>query len=309
MKRESVATVTSSQLFSSPPQLTESVARFFNEHIRNAHTRRTYLRAARYFAEWCERRGVAHAAGLYALHFNVYFANLNDRFSSVTVTQHRSALNRLFFWLVKEGLLEGSPVSAAPGPQCIVDRIKTPVVTTRHIRLLLNSITLVSPKDYRDRALIGVVVYCFTRIKTALEMRVGDFFNRDGFAWVRLQGRNGLPPHELPCHSELRLFLEEYIAVAGIMHDASGVLFRGGAGYGTYLKESRMALKTAYGMFHRRAREAGIEAGMGAGILRATAISSYLENGGRLQAAQWIANHKNPDTTLKYRLNGPVDAD
>lgn len=68
-------------------------------------------------------------------------------------------------------------------------------------------------------------------------------------------------------------------------------------------------MKGAYEVFHRRAAAAGIDTRMGAGILRATAISAYLAKGGRLQDAQWIANHKHPDTTLKYRLDIPAGTD
>jgi integrase/recombinase XerD len=305
MKRESVAAVTGAKLFASQLRLSTSVERFFTQHISNLHTRRTYLRAARYFCEWCETEGLDEIGHLYPAHFEAYLQRLLGRVSPITTTQHRSALHCLFIWLVKEQILAASPVSGGPGPQYPAIKIKTPVVTTQHIRRLLDSITLISPKDYRDRALIGIVVYCFARLNTALAMKVRDFFIKDRHTWVRLPGKGGTS-HELPCHSELQLFLEEYIAAAGLSYSPDGPLFRGAIGNTGRLREGRITARAAYGIFHRRAAAAGINASMGAGILHATAISAYLAKGGRLQAAQWIANHKHPDTTLKYRLDTPA---
>jgi integrase/recombinase XerD len=49
-----------------------------------------------------------------------------------------------------------------------------------------------------------------------------------------------------------------------------------------------------YRMIQRRAKAAGIETN------RATGITAYLKNSGKLEVAQHIANHESPRTTKLY---------
>ena len=56
----------------------------------------------------------------------------------------------------------------------------------------------------------------------------------------------------------------------------------------------------AYRMIQRRARDAGIKTRIGNHTFRATGITAYLKNDGKLEHAQSIANHSSPRTTKLY---------
>ena len=56
----------------------------------------------------------------------------------------------------------------------------------------------------------------------------------------------------------------------------------------------------AYRTIQRRARAAGIKTRIGNHTFRATGITAYLKNGGKLEVAQQIANHESPRTTKLY---------
>lgn len=56
----------------------------------------------------------------------------------------------------------------------------------------------------------------------------------------------------------------------------------------------------AYRMIRRRAKAAGIKTRIGNHTLRATGITTYLRNDGRLEHAQTMANHFSPRTTKLY---------
>ena len=67
-------------------------------------------------------------------------------------------------------------------------------------------------------------------------------------------------------------------------------------------------------MIRRRARrsalDAGIETKIGCHSFRATGITEYLRNGGKLEVAQQIANHESARTTGLYdRRNDQVSLD
>jgi integrase len=60
-------------------------------------------------------------------------------------------------------------------------------------------------------------------------------------------------------------------------------------------------------MVRRRAADAGIETAIGCHTFRATGITDYLTNGGRIEVAQRMAGHSNAKTTGLYdRRNDDV---
>ncbi len=56
-----------------------------------------------------------------------------------------------------------------------------------------------------------------------------------------------------------------------------------------------MGQADVYRMIRHRAIDAGIETKIGCHSFRATGITEYLRNGGKLEVAQQMANHGSPD--------------
>ena len=63
-------------------------------------------------------------------------------------------------------------------------------------------------------------------------------------------------------------------------------------------------------MIQRRAYDAGMKTKIGCHSFRATGITEYLRNGGKLEIAQQMANHESARTTGLYdRRNDQVSLD
>jgi integrase/recombinase XerD len=92
----------------------------------------------------------------------------------------------------------------------------------------------------------------------------------------------------------------EYIAAAGIAGDGDGYLFRTAAGKTGVLTQKPLSQPDAYRMVQRRAKAARLETRIGNHTFRATGITAYLKNSGKLEVAQHIANHESPRTTKLY---------
>ena len=74
--------------------------------------------------------------------------------------------------------------------------------------------------------------------------------------------------------------------------------------------ECPMGQADVYRMIRRRALDAGIETKIGCHSFRATGITEYLRNGGKLEVAQQMANHESARTTGLYdRRNDQVSLD
>lgn len=287
-------------LFAPMPAASRRALEFFSAQINNDHTRKAYLNAAREFAAWCEGHGIATLAEVQPVHVAAYVKELQGEASAPTVKQRLAALRMLFDWLVTGQEIAMNPAHSVRGPKHSVKKGKTPVLSAAEARLLLDAIETDSLIGLRDRALIGLMVYTFARVGAALKMRVEDYFVQGRRGWVRLHEKGG-KLHSLPCHHNLEAWLDEYISAAGIASDRTGPLFRTAADRsGLVLTKNSLYQQDAYRMIRRRAAPAGIKTEICNHTFRATGITAYLTNGGRLEVAQQMANHKSARTTGLY---------
>jgi site-specific recombinase XerD len=265
-------------LFAPTPRAVQRVVEFFTARINNDHTRRAYLNAARRFGQWCAAHGLGQLAEVQPFHVAAFVKELQGQLAPPTVKQHLAALRMLFDWLVTGHVIDTNPAHAVRGPKYVVNRGKTPVLTTEEARALLDSIDPGTLTGLRDRALIGVMVYTFARVNAVIGMKVKDYFTQGLRGWVRLHEKGG-KEHAVPCHHTLEKLLDDYLAAARIADDPDGWLFRTtgrktGAAHAMWQQD-------AYRMIQRRAAAAGIETRIGNHTFRATGITAYLKNKGK----------------------------
>jgi site-specific recombinase XerD len=219
--------------------------------------------------------------------------------SRPTVKQRLAALRMLFNWMVVGQVLPVNPAHAVRGPKHTQRRGKTPVLQADEARALLDAIDTDSLPGLRDRALIGLMVYTFSRVGAAVSMKVEDYFVQGRRGWVRLHEKGG-KEHAMPTHHNLDRYLDEYIQAAGIAADRKGPLFRTTRGRSGELTGNALLQSDVWRMIRRRALAAGIKTEIGCHTFRATGITAYLKNGGRLEVAQQMAAHESARTTGLY---------
>jgi integrase len=227
---------------------------FFAASIANDNTRLAYYWAVCSFFAWLDEYDIGGLDEYEPFHVAAHIKSLKvsdpgkqaikERAAArPTVKQHLAAIRMLFNWLIVGQVLAIKPAHAVRGPKHVVNRGKTPVLTEEQARRLLESIKVkkkVKLPDgseaevpwlvgLRDRALIGVMVYTFARISAVVTMQVEDYFPNGKRWWVRLHEKGG-KRHEMPAHHKLELFLDEYIAAAGIRERDRTPLFRSAAG-------------------------------------------------------------------------------
>jgi integrase/recombinase XerD len=134
------------------------------------------------------------------------------------------------------------------------------------------------------------MVYSFARIGAVIQMKVGDYFVQWRRRCVRLHEKGG-KEHDVPCHHRLDQCLHDYIEAAGIADDVDGYLFRSARRKTGQLTTNPLFQQDAHRIIRRRAKAAGIETRIGNHTFRATGITAYLKNSGKLEVAQQIANH------------------
>jgi site-specific recombinase XerD len=286
-------------LFRPTPAAAARTLEFFTANIRNPNTRRAYSRAVAAFAAWCEAQGLLDLSTLRPIHVAAYVEQLQGQLAAPSVKQHLAALRVLFDWLVVGQVIPFNPANSVRGPRHSVRKGKTPVLTAEEARAMLDAIDCTTPVGLRDRALIGLMVYTFARVGAAIGMRVEDVYIQGRRTWVRLQEKGG-KVHEMPCHHNLDEYVHAYLSIDGFDDDKKAFLFRSAKGRGGQLSSLPMSQADVYRMVVRRAAAASIDTKIGCHSFRATGITEYLRNGGKLEIAQQMANHESARTTGLY---------
>jgi site-specific recombinase XerD len=276
---------------------------FFTANIRNRNTRAAYAQAISGFFRWCEVRGLAELARLEPVHVAAYVEHLGKTHAAPSVKQHLAAVRMLFDWLVVGQVVRSNPASVVRGPKHVVTRGRTPILSPEEARQLFESFSTDNLVALRDRALIGVLIYSFARISAALAMRVEDYFPQGKRWWLRLHEKGG-KNHEMSVHHTLEEYLDSYLRAAGIGEDKKSPLFRAARAKNGQLSDRPLHRKRAFEMIQRRAKAAGIATQIGCHTFRATGITAYLKNGGRLEVAQQMAGHESSRTTGLYDRRG-----
>ena len=272
---------------------------FFTANIRNRNTRESYGRAVRDFFHWCELRNLT-LGDLNAVVVASYIERLEGEcgYAKPTVKQNLAAIRVTLDYLVSGGILNGNPASSVRGPKYSIKRGKTPVLSAEQTRQLLDSIDTTTIQGLRDRALIATMVYTFSRVSAVLGLKVEDYFP-SGKRWkLRLMEKGG-KYNEIYVHHNAETYLDAYIEAAGIGNDRKSPLFRS--------LDRRLALSVrgmnrtdALRMVKKRASAASLPCSISNHTFRATGITTYLKNGGRIEIAQQIAGHESARTTGLY---------
>lgn len=294
-------------LFTPDSKTAKRTIEFFTAQIRNPNTRRAYVRAASRFGAWCAEYGIEDLQAVEPVHVAAYIETLQLQLTAPSIKLQLAALRVLFDWLVVGQAIPSNPAASVRGPKHSAKKGKTPVLAADEARTLMDAIDISTITGLRDRALIGLMVYTFARVGAVIKMRMEDVYVQGRRTWVRLQEKGG-KQHEMPCHHNLDDYLHAYLEAA--QPGAKAYLFCTAMGRSTALSSRPMSQSDVWRMISRRAEQAGIKTKIGCHTFRATGITEYLRNGGKLEIAQQMANHESARTTGLYdRRNDQVSLD
>ena len=164
-------------LFAPDAKTAERLLEFFAAQIRNVNTRKAYLRAAGNFAAWCAEHNLRDLGQIRTFPVAAYIEGLQKKIAAPSVKLQLAAIRMLFDYLVVSHVVPVNPASSVKGPEHVVKKGKTPVLSAVEARELLDTIGPSSSLiALRDRALIGIMVYTFARVGAVIRMRVEDVY-------------------------------------------------------------------------------------------------------------------------------------
>ena len=239
-----------------------------------------------------------------------YVEELTRALSSASVKQHLAALRLLFDWLVVGQVLPFNPASSVRGPRHVIKAGKTPALSAKETRALLDGIDVSTLVGLRDRAFLGVLVCSFARASAAVSLRVADYYTQGPRSFFRLHEKGGRY-NVVPAHHVAQEYVDRYLEAAKISEERRGPIFWSGEpGRRDALQHRAMSRVGAFKMIKRRAHQAGLPAEICAHSFRGTGITEYLRNSGDLEVAARTAGHESTRTTQLYnRLREEISLD
>jgi integrase/recombinase XerD len=135
-------------------------------------------------------------------------------------------------------------------------------------------------------------------------LKVGDLHKNRGYDSLRVM-RKGGRRDALAINPQTAARIRTYLEAAGHGPDAEGAMFRPLKHNGKQQEERRRMDPDAIDRLMRKyAAAIGLDRGYSAHSMRATFITTALENGAQLEDVQKAAGHRDPSTTKLYDRRG-----
>lgn len=221
-----------------------------------------------------------------------------------TIRRRLSALSSLFAHLVRHSHAPKNPVREINRPNINRDEGTTLAFSKVQARKLLDTPAEDSVEGLRDRAILSVGLQVGLRRAEIAALKVGDLHQNRGFDSLRVT-RKGGRRDALAINPQTAARIRNYIERAGHADDTDGPLFRPLHHNGKQSHARRAMSPDAIDRVVRKyAGTIALPRGYSAHSMRATFITTALENGAQLEDVQKAAGHRDPSTTKLYDRRG-----
>jgi integrase/recombinase XerD len=221
-----------------------------------------------------------------------------------TVRRRMAALSSLFKHLVRHGAAARNPVVDVRRPSINREEGSTAAFSKAQARRLLDAPALDTVAGVRDRAILAVGLQVGLRRAEIAALIVSDLHQNRGLDALRVT-RKGGRREALAIHPQAAARIRAYLEMAGHGADHNGSLFRPLRGNAkAHDPAGKMDPDAIDRVLRKYAAEIGLGRGYSAHSMRATFITTALENGAQLEDVQKAAGHRDPSTTKLYDRRG-----
>jgi site-specific recombinase XerD len=227
-----------------------------------------------------------------------------DGAAASTIRRRLAALSSLFKHLVRHGAAARNPAVDVQRPSINREQGSTAAFSKAQARRLLDTPRSGTVAGARDRAILSVGLQVGLRRAEIAGLTVGDLHQNRGFEALRVT-RKGGRRDALAINPQTATRIRAYLDLAGHGGDHAGPLFRPLRGNAKpHDPASHMDPDAIDRILRKYAAGIGLSRGYSAHSMRATFITTALENGAQLEDVQKAAGHRDPSTTKLYDRRG-----
>jgi site-specific recombinase XerD len=221
-----------------------------------------------------------------------------------TIRRRLSSLSSLFAHLVSRHVIDANPVRDVKRPRVNRRQGTTRAFGAKEARKLLDAPDPTTLMGLRDRAILSVGLQAGPRRAEIASLKVGDYHTNAGYKALHLI-RKGAIDLSLSINPQTAQRLDDYLTAAGHSDDLDGPLFRPVRPNQKRSDPRRAIHSTAIDRLLRRySSQVGLGHGYSAHSMRATFITTALNNGAALEDVQRDVGHADPSTTKLYDRRG-----
>lgn len=221
-----------------------------------------------------------------------------------TIRRRLSALSSLFVHLIEHRSAESNPVRDIKRPRVNRRQGTTRAFSAKEARRILDAPDAGTLVGLRDRAILSVGFQAGPRRSEIASLVVRDYHTNAGYKSLHFI-RKGGEDLSLALNPQTGQRIEDYLSAAGHAADLDGPLFRP-------LRQNQRRVGsrspidsvTVDRILRKYAKAVGLEHGFSAHSMRATFITTALENGAALEDVQRDVGHADPSTTKLYDRRG-----
>jgi len=273
---------------------------------KSARTRRAYKLDVQHFMRtlhiksYNELRQVDHRA---VIAWERIMREIDEAEPS-TIRRRLAAVSSLFKHLKRHHHVEFNPVAEVERPAINRREGSTLAFSKADAARLLNTPAEDTIEGLRDRAILSVGLQVGLRRAEIAALSVEDLHQNRGFDSLRIV-RKGGRRDALAIHPNVASRIRAYLEVAGHADDLDGPMFRP-LSHNRKGQEARrhMDPDAIDRVLRKHASAIGLTRGYSAHSMRATFITTALENGATLDDVQRAAGHAEPGATKLYDRRG-----
>ncbi len=221
-----------------------------------------------------------------------------------TIRRRLSALSSLFAHLVAHRAAHSNPLRDIKRPRVNRREGTTRAFSSKEARKILDAPDPSTLQGVRDRAILSVGLQAGPRRSEIASLLVKDYHTNAGYKSLHFI-RKGGEDLSLAINPQTTQRIEDYLALAGHGEDSLGPLFR------PMRKNQRRSdprrhlhPETIDRILRKYAASLGMDSGYSAHSMRATFITTALNNGASLEDVQRDVGHADPSTTKLYDRRG-----
>jgi integrase/recombinase XerD len=271
----------------------------------SVHTRRAYKQDVSHFVRTMNIRSTDELRLVTRAAVIAWLTRMKEEGAKPrTIRRRLSALSSLYAHLVDHRIADTNPVRDIKRPRVNRRTGTTRAFSPREARRVLDAPSADTLRGLRDRAILAVGFQAGPRRAEIASLTVGDFHTNNGYKSLHFV-RKGGEDLSLALNPQTAQRIQDYLDAAGHSTQPHSPLFRG------VPKERRGSCQnkhlhpeTVDRILKKYCRLAGLDSGYTAHSMRATFVTTALNNGASLEDVQRDCGHADPTTTKLYDRRG-----
>lgn len=269
------------------------------------HTRRAYKRDVAHFVRTMGIRSADELRQVNRAAVVAWQNVMKERGAKPrTIRRRLSALSSLFAHLVAHRAADVNPLREIKRPRVNRRQGTTRAFSPKEARKILDAPCAETLQGLRDRAILSVGLQAGPRRAEIASLMVKDYHTNAGYKSLHFI-RKGGEDLSLAINPQTTQRIEEYLAAAGHRDDLSGPLFRPTRRNQRQTDPRRhLHPESVDRILRKYSSSLGLDNGYSAHSMRATFITTALNNGANLEDVQRDVGHADPSTTKLYDRRG-----